>query len=237
MRYNLLCNTEGLENLKHHNIMKIDLREEENLLFKEWKLKRPNFIPDGVVDETCYSESSIKVLFILKEVNGGKDWDLRNYLKGGGRASTLNNIARWQYGIKNINKEITYDKIKSISQEFRKEQLKSIVVMNIKKESGGATAIPKLIWTYSWDDKEFLKKQIALYKSDIIVCCGTGEMIKERELVTKFDKWEISSSGVKYFKYTFENKIQLIINFCHPAIRANAKEKFYLLTKTLKEII
>lgn len=213
------------------------MREEEELLFKEWRLKRPNLIPDGVIDEQFYNGSSIKVLYILKEVNGGTNWDLRGHLKGGGRASTFNNIARWQFGIENIDKEISWDKINYISQEFRKDQFKNIAVVNIKKEPGGASAISKQIWTYSWDDREFLKKQIAIYKPDIIVCCGTGEMVQERELITKFDKWEISSFGVKYFKITNEGRIQFIINFCHPAIRSNAKDKFDLLIKTIQEIM
>lgn len=31
----------------------------------------------------------------MKEVNGGKDWDLRKFLYDGGRSQTWDNIARW----------------------------------------------------------------------------------------------------------------------------------------------
>ena len=32
-----------------------------------------------------YWKSGIKILFLLKEVNGGEDWDLREFLREGGR--------------------------------------------------------------------------------------------------------------------------------------------------------
>lgn len=215
------------------------MREQEKVLFDEWKLKRPKLITDGVVNEKKYNDSTLKVLYILKEANGGKGWDLRKLLGDGGHASTWNNIARWQYGINNYQNEISWDNVKNIDQKFRKEQLETSAVINLKKDSGGSSANSKEIWTYAWDDKDFLKKQIAIYNPDIIICCGTGEIVRERELIDKWgkDKWEKSSREVKYHIKEVGDKKQIIISFCHPAIRSNAKDKFNQLVKTIQEII
>lgn len=128
------------------------MREQEKVLFAEWKFKRPKLITDGVINEKKYNDSTLKVLYILKEVNGGENWDLREFLEKGGQAKTWNNIARWQYGIRNQQREI------------------------------------------SW-------------------------------------------SEVKYHIKEVGDKKQIIISFCHPAIRSNAEEKFDQLIKTIQEII
>jgi hypothetical protein len=208
------------------------LREKEKELFDEWRKKRPKFIPDGVIDEKGYLKSPLKVLYILKEVNGGENWDLRDYMKGGGRSATMSNIARWQYAIENFEEDISFSKINNISQSFRQAIFKNIAVLNIKKEPVGASAKSKEIWTYSWDDREFIRKQVTLYNPDIVICCGTGEMVKERELITSFKKWSISKLGVEYYKNG-----KLILNFVHPQQRKITKKDLFIkLLETLREL-
>ena len=74
----------------------------------EWKKKCPGFVSDGIVNEQSYMKSPIKLLFLLKEVNGGSDWDLCEYVANGGRKQTWSNIARWTEGIHNIDREIPW---------------------------------------------------------------------------------------------------------------------------------
>lgn len=214
------------------------MREQEKVLFQNWSVNRPNFILDGVIDEQSYKESLIKVLYILKDPNGGKGWDLRELLKDGGPAMTWNNIARWQYGIANYTKVDLWNNIRNITKKFRKEQLNKIAVMNLKKDSGGSTAKMNEIWMYAWNDRINLRKQIEIYKPDIIICCGTGEVVRERELIHKFDKneWITSSSGVQYYIKKNGEKNQIIVSFCHPAIRSKASDKFEDLINTIKDI-
>lgn len=215
------------------------MKEQEKELFAKWKgtekegWKRKKFIPDGIVDAQSYIDSKIKVLYILKEANGGDDWVLTDFLKAGGRASTWNNVTRWQYGITNIDKDISWGEIENISNETRKSQLKNIAIMNLKKESGGAKAVSKQIWDYALEDKDLLKEQIQIYSPDVIICCGTGDIVKKLELIEKFNKWEKSSYDVTYY----QSKDKIIIDYYHPAYYGKSPKKlFYPLYKTIKEI-
>lgn len=213
--------------------------EKEEDLFSRWKGKRQKFIPDGIVDEVKYSTSHKKVLYILKEANGGKernsDWDLKKFLRKGGRKQTWDNIALWQYGINNLNQILNWNILKSKinDKNFRKTQLESIAAINIKKEPGGHTANNNLLWDYSWKDRDLLREQISIYKPEIIVCCGTGAMVKEHQLVERFENWETSFCGIEFF--IIKNK-SVIINYCHPGARIDDNYKFYPLIETLKEI-
>ena len=95
--------------------------------------KRSNFIPDGIVNYEIYNDRSVKVLYILKEVNGGKDWDLRSFLRNGGDWRTWNNIVRWQFGIEGEEVEKSFNNIEKVTQNIRKRYLNKIAVINLKK--------------------------------------------------------------------------------------------------------
>ena len=79
------------------------IRAEEDSLFQSWRTSRPAVAADGVVSEQDYHASSPSIVVILKEVNDpdGGNWDLRQFLRDGGRSQTWNNVARWVHGIRN----------------------------------------------------------------------------------------------------------------------------------------
>lgn len=63
----------------------MSITEQEKELFALWSVNRKGFVFDGVVSETDYLASGLKVCFVLKEVNDidGGDWDLRQFVHGG----------------------------------------------------------------------------------------------------------------------------------------------------------
>lgn len=216
------------------------MKNKENELFARWRSKRTKLVPDGVINNKAYQENGIKVMYILKEVNGGEErnhkWDLRIFLAGenGGRSKTWNNIARWQYGIENFENKNLWEKVKRVDKAFRSEQLNKISAINLKKEPGGATSKMGEIWDYAWTDREYLKEQISLYDAHIIICCGTGDIVKEYKLVEDeyFKDWKTSSSGLNYF-ITKNQKV--IISHCHPQNRRiSIKDKLTKLVETIK---
>ncbi len=212
------------------------MKIEEEKLFEVWKKTRKDFIPDGLVKEDEYKGALIKVLYILKEVNGGRGWDLRKHLRENhSRVQTWKNIARWQYGIEHYLEKNIWEKVKQIDDEFRHDQLKKIAVVNLKKESGKATANNADIRKYAWDDRELLKQQISIYQPNIIICCGTGEIVKEFKLVGSefFETWKNSSAKLEY--HITKNGV-VILNHCHPQKRSKDKDKFIPLIETLIEL-
>lgn len=58
-----------------------DFQVRENQFLNEWASKVPGFIRDGVVDANEYFACRFKILMLLKEPNGGADYDLREYFK------------------------------------------------------------------------------------------------------------------------------------------------------------
>lgn len=201
-----------------------ELKEKENNLFEKWKRKRPTLILDGIVDYENYFNNDLKVLYILKEVNGGESWDLREFLKNGGRGQTWNNITRWQFGIETAttNSRNCFEEIGYLDNEKRKKYLAKIAVVNLKKVSGSASSQMSEIFNYANKDKDFLTKQIELYSPNVIICCGTGEIVKRLGLIKSFNKWETTSKQVQYFK----NDRLIIIDYFHPQARIG-KEKLY----------
>ncbi len=53
--------------------------------------------------------------------------------------------------------------------------LRKITTINLKKIGGGSAAQDKIIHDYAKKDRVFIKRQIELYKPDIIICCGRGK--------------------------------------------------------------
>lgn len=121
----------------------MSIRELEEKLFDEWQEKekleynnenKKNFVRDDLVDEESYFKAPVKILYLLKEVNGGdKDWDLCEFVKNGGRSATWNNITRWTKGIFRYREELNWSFLEEITEDSREEILKYIIAVNLKK--------------------------------------------------------------------------------------------------------
>lgn len=207
----------------------------QNALFEEWKTGRDNFVTDGVVDETAYRNAKKKVLFLLKEVNGGENWDLCQYVRDGGRSYTWDNVARWVEGIERLDEEIPWSELSKNSksnQQRREEQLKKICVVNVKKKPGKETSVWEEIEAAGEADAEFLKKQIAIYEPEIIVCCGT-DAIYSKYLAENKIKWKMTRRGIWYA----QDGRRIVIAYLHPNARLANNFMYYSLIDAVKELL
>lgn len=186
---------------------------------------------DGVSDEIAYLNAHPKIIYLLKEVNDGQNWDLREFIFNGGRARTWNNIARWTYGIQMVYNGVNTNTIKwedllDIEEAFRIKYLRSIAAVNLKKQSGSCVANNKQIKTFAEEDKDLLVQQISIYNADIIICCGVN--YPNAGNIT----WKATSRGI-YYAY---QGTSIIINFVHPEVRCAANYTFYALIDAVQEI-
>ncbi|WP_394136466.1 hypothetical protein [Aliivibrio fischeri] len=208
--------------------------DQEKQLFENWSANRVEFVKDGAVDESSYLNSPIFLCFVMKEINGKKDesWDLRDFLRKGGRAQTWDNISRWTHGIHKLPLEDKWSQYSSISNEFRIKQLRKIVAFNLKKSSGSHTTKINELNNASSDDREWIKRQFQIYNADITICCGTGSQLKMALGLDQID-WEVTSRGVNYLEYAPR---KYIIDFSHPAARTKCSFLHYSLLDAVREI-
>jgi hypothetical protein len=191
------------------------IREKEDLLFSELSVVNPDIITDGVVDEAEYLDARYKIVYILKEVNGGKGWDLREFLRDGGRPQTWDNIARWTEAILNLDKPRDWTYWESNSEDRRNTYLKKLCAINLKKTSGGHTSNGRDIATAAAQYQDVLKKQLVILTLIIIICCGTEQAYFEYLYESKNPEWRMTSRGVWYVA----DSRRIIISFAHPEAR------------------
>ena len=100
----------------------MSIEEKEERLFQKLREKDPDIVADGVICEQGFLNARYKIVYILKEVNGGKSWDLRDFVYEGGRAQTWDNIARWTEGILSWEKEFPWSEMETDNEQRRSGQ-------------------------------------------------------------------------------------------------------------------
>ena len=208
----------------------MSIKQKETLLFEKWKQKRPKLVSDGLVDETSYLKSNLKIVLLLKEVNSAdSDWDLCDFIRKKAKDKyTWGKVSRWIYGIRNIEKDFGWKELQDISESYRQEMLNSIGVVNVKKEPGGHTSIKKTVAQYYKEDKDLILEQLSLYDADIIICCGESVGCP-----IKITDWEVTSRGVSYGR---KGK-QIVISYSHPVARCADYLLYYGLIDAVREIL
>ncbi len=211
----------------------MSIKEEEKILFDKLRDSNPIIVEDGIVDEAEYLASRYKILYVMKEVNGGEGWNLKEFLKDGARPQTWNNIARWTEGILNLEADYKWDYLDSNNEDRRKIMLKKIGSINLKKIPGKHTSNSNEITNEARLNKDLINKQVELYQPDIIICCGTFDTFVEIFSDAKNKKLKMTARGVRYIIY--EDKI--IISYAHPAARVRYAYIHYALMDALREIL
>ncbi len=179
---------------------------QESDLFAEWQGACPHekFIRDGVVDMSTFESQLCRFVFVLKETNlFGDDYDasLVEFVKDGAPGNgghTWNSVCKWLTG---ANKVFT--------QAERKVILKSVAVVNLKKEDGKSKTDMKVLRDRVERDKEFLKRQLGIY-------------IKHDPVVFDYDSLDIVANGsIRYIKPYLCRKVYFVA-FSHPNCRKSS---------------
>lgn len=224
------------------------MNNKENFLFNEWKnfIKHQSdavFVTDGVVNPEQWDKVPVKVLYLLKEVNGGdSEWDERDYLANYNKkqsyiethSPTIDILLKWQYGI-NYGLEKTWNQVNDDikNKNLQNELLSQICLVNIKKTAGGGIV--------DWDNfdayfsleynKKMLKEQLSLYKPNVVICGGTAWHLCQIQ-EWDYNSWRQTSRGIRY--HIDLNTIY--IDFCHPNNRGPKNMIYFSLLDALKEL-
>ena len=209
-----------------------ELKIAENNFLDNWAASVPGFIRDGVANHEKYCSAPVKLVFVLKEVNGGESWDLRDLLNKAERKETWNVVARWAKGIFNIEKDFTWNELSENNDEQRKEILPCICAVNLKKTSGKDVADNSVIRKTAIKNSVMLKEQISLYNPDIIVCCGTDSAFTKAIGVKP--EWKMTTHGIWYY---IEPTGTIVIAFSHPEARTKECILHYALIDAVRDIL
>ena len=217
---------------KHAKINADSLRKSENELLDIWKSGYQNFIPDGCADYEKYVLSPVRLLFVLKEVNGGVNWDLRQFMKNGCRAQTWNVISRWIQNIYNLSTDFSWAELSCNNTQRRETFIPQVCAINVKKTPGTSVANTQLLNDSVLRDKAFLKKQVQMYKPDIIILCGTKNQYDC--IMGNAIEWKMTTRGILYY---IDSSNTIMISFLHPEARVKQCLLHYGLIDALKEIL
>ncbi len=217
------------------------LAEQEERLFAAWQSRHEWFVRDGVVDADEYARSPVKLLFVLKEVNdpGGGGWDLREFLRDGGRGQTWNTVTRWVEGIHRLPNDVPWSEVCEVDQDRRKRALRKIAVVNLKKHPGGGQADYEEVRQTAERDRNFVSAQLSLYDPDFVICCGT--LVADLLLGTKSigvyslddANWMSTRRGVWYRVVNHTPHIA----YHHPQARVPGNLVYYGLIDALAELL
>jgi hypothetical protein len=216
------------------------LSEREDALFARWRINQPAFVSDGAVDADAYLTSTPKLLFLLKEVNdpgpSGGGWCLRKFLRDGGRPATWDNITRWTRAIRRLPDEMAWEELnKPVTPAQRREVLRSIAAVNLKKVPGGAETDEQAFWTAVQKDAQYVRDQFELYEADLVVCCGA----LVRNAFDTFIKpshvgpWRSTFRGIKYLEYSPR---KFVIAYSHPQARVAPNILHFGLVDAIREL-
>lgn len=211
------------------------LSEREDALFSRWRPHRPRFVADGVADEDSYVLSPRRLLFVLKEVNDpeGGNWDLRQFLREGGRSYTWNNITRWVEGIRNLPSDLPWSEVEAVDHDRRLRTLRSIAAINLKKSPGFHTTDVGQLAIVASEDKTFLSEQVALYESDLVICCGVSDTFHWLVDLGAAPAWKRTSRGVSFHEY---RPGRFVVSYVHPEARVADNLLYYGLIDAVREI-
>lgn len=215
----------------------MSIARQQKELFDELRRSDPSIIIDGVPDESQYTSARYRIMYVLKEVNGGSGWSLCDHLQSGGRDRehdpTWDNIARWTAGILNIQQELPWSELEKDCWSRREKMLPQICAINVKKTSGSYVSEENEVYTAALNNADILRQQLALYAPELVICCGTESAFVDACFQNKQVDWKMTTRGVWYFK----EDSMVVISFSHPAARVRDCYLYYALLDAVREIL
>ena len=187
-------------------------------------------------EEELWLNAKRRLLILTKDLNDTEAWNIRQET---GRQNTavfsyqygapfIKNLRMWTYGLLHTTSEEVPDfkTVRNMELSGPFFETAPIAHVNCKKQCGGSSITNRLLSLYLNDYADFLKKQIALYDANIILCCGC---VNGKNLILDFvrsqyltDLQVVPDTGDWIYYSPATEK--WVINSYHPSARIGYEE-------------
>lgn len=204
------------------------------LYFEKWiesysESLRGEFHRDGVINEEVFSNEKRRILFVTKEPNS-KDGNYDKY-KGADLRKIWGeiclkkpfdrNIARWTRIICDGD-----DPGGSVSWQDIARTMQRVAIINLKKLAGSGSENREEICLYSYNDREFIRKQIELINPNVIIACGKDGLVFRMLWRIMYEKGKICfpAAITKEFLVCIQGRNIPVFCTYHPSLRLKKHE-------------
>lgn len=158
----------------------VDLEAHTQIL-QSLRLKAPGAVLDGPVVPSRYAMAEPRILWILREANGGRAWDLRDFLADDKR---LRGYSRWHatFGlVAKVSHGLLQDwpaaRVGRLRADSVVDALRQVAVVNVNKQSGRSTVNWDRLFRNASRFESDVAQQIRALAPDIIIAAGTADLI------------------------------------------------------------
>jgi len=156
--------------------MSLDLQAHD-LVLESIRHYDPKTVADGAVVPGKYEQARPRLLWILRETNGGGDWDLRSFLSSNDALfgypywhATFGALAKTSFGLLH---DLPAESIAQMEARDAVAALRSIAVVNVNKRGGESRVNWESFPDEAREFSRFVDKQVDALAPDIILAAGT----------------------------------------------------------------
>lgn len=177
------------------------------------------FISDGAVDYGVWAvQSTPRVCWLLKEAysGDGEPFDLAGaYLAGDSHTwRTWKRVACVTRAVHDaFAGEVGYDG-ESVDRG-KQDLLRSVAIVNVKKSDGAKSSSSADLMRYESEDRDLLRKQLEILAPDVVVCGGTGWLMRRIWEGTRTPLAPIGAPGDTVYSWGSA----LVLSMHHPGQR------------------
>lgn len=192
------------------------------------------FISGGAMDEASYSESPIKMMMLMKEVNDPDskyNWSLPSLFQ-----SMFDNKCTFYRMWKNVSRWTLCSRnpdlcFVEISNEELVKGLGLFSTSNLKKTGGSGGSKYDDILTHARKYQEEWIEEVNVLDPHLVVCAGTFDVVCD--VLGTYNSIQYLKSGAKYF--LFQDRI--FLDFVHPAYRISDTVMYAYFKESMKCIL
>lgn len=189
-------------------------------------------------EEERWNTAPRRLLILTKDLNDDEAWDIRQET---GRYNTAafsysraipfyKNLRMWSYGLLNVTRDgcPPFSEASDMEKSGPFYENAPIARVNCKKQTGRGSIHNRELLMYLERYAPLLKRQIALYDADIILCCGSSggrnvilDFVKSQYLV---DLQQIPGTG--NWIYYSPSCGKIAVNSYHPSARIGYEDTY-----------